>query len=175
MAKVAKQTVSLDTGKKIASHWINNPQADLTSIYASVGEFVCRATQLEQNGKLSAKARARRIVEMALEANEKLDEIEASISCTAAPHPKKVAVDTSDSRESSQTTARTTALSERNCENEAKLAAIGSARGLLMRSQLGKFQRKETVGVRIMDTVLGSIFVIGLLVWTYVLRLFRAV
>ena len=35
-----------------------------------------------------------------------------------------------------------------------------------------KVQPKDRVWVRIMDTVMGWSFVVGLFVWTYVLRLF---
>ena len=161
MAKVAKRTAPAGDGGVTASPRSESQEGVLTAIYAIVGEFDCRVLQTEQVTEYSKKYRAQRITEFAAEASERLNELEARIFA----HP--------DTQIKSEQTApkktRTAHVNSR--ENQAELAAIRTARNLLT-LQCGKVQPKDRVWVRITDTMMGWVFVVGLFVWVYVLRLF---
>jgi hypothetical protein len=167
MAKVANRTPPAGAGATLASPRSENPDTDLTAIYAIVGEFVCGASQAEQSKECSKKGRAQRIMEITAEASERLDELEARI----AAHPNPQIESEQTARRRRLASEKTSTPLESSCEYQVELAAIRTAQDLLTR-QYGKAGPKYWAGVRIVDTVMGWIIVVGLFVWVNVLRFF---
>ena len=167
MAKVAIQIPPAGAGATMASPRSENPDTDLTAIYAIVGEFVCGTSQTEQSKECSEQGREWRIMEIRAEARDRLDELEARISAHPNPH-----VDSERTARSGRPAADKTRAAHESCRgHQAELAAIRAAHHLL-NHQFGAVQAKDRVGVRFMETLMGWVFAVGLFAWVYVLGLF---
>ena len=178
MVKVFRQTEPAVLNKALEADWPERLRMDIELIRQIRVEFTRRVSQIDQDAELTKKDRAKRITEIGEDINNRLDELEAGVyknldpylkqsesntvmsGASRAPPPAKVNQITPDSADE-----RTELIHLRS----AKLDAIQSVRDLWT-STYRDLQAKHTVWTRIADVVVGWFFMIGLLIWVYVLR-----
>jgi len=178
MVKILRQTEPAVLSKALDTDWPDSLRMDIELIGQISDEFMRRVLQINQNAELTKKDRAKRIMVIGKDINNRLDELEAGVYENLDPYLKQSAANiilsgTYRARPPVMVEGITPDSAGERAQlirlRRTKLDAIQSVRDLWIRTYRDLLT-KDAPWIRIADTLVGWIFIIGLLMWVYVLR-----
>ncbi len=178
MVKVFRQTEPAVQSKALEADWPERLGMDIELIGQIRDEFTYCVAQINQNAELTKKDRAKRIIEIGEAINIQLDELEAGVYNNLDPYLKQSESNTVMSGASrAPPPANVKRIPPDSADERAELIRLRSAEldaiqavRDLRASTNRDLHAKHTVWIRIADGVVGWLFMIGLLIWVYVLR-----